>query len=285
MASSEVQTEGITTIEKLSYKTIDEIIRNVYNYQETNASTALDILATYLRGQKLLYMESKTFCEQKLNTLMMPAIFISGLCTLLSLILGEVKAGPPLVGGLNALNSFILAIISYLKLDAKAEAHKTSAYKFDKLQSYAEFNSGKILFKAGETAKFSEIITTIETGVAEIKETNQFIIPEKIRHRFLELYNVNVFSEVKKIQNEEMTKINELKALINHSITVTNKLYRSPDDETILATNEEKQNKLIDEIIRFRDKYLGIDAKYRNEIVTEAAAAKRRCDPCGWFKS
>lgn len=284
--SVEVQTEAMPqTLDKLSYKTVDEIIRSVYNYQESNASTALDFLATYLRGQKILYMESKTLCEQKLNTLMLPAIFISGLCTLLSLVLGEVKAGPPLVSGLNALNGFILAIISYLKLDGKAEAHKTAAYKFDKLQSYAEFNSGKILFKAGEVAKFNDIITNIESGVSEVKETNQFIIPEKIRHRFPDLYNINVFAEVKKLQNQEMIKINDLKKIINQNISLMNKTIRSATEEAAMLKNEADQNKLLDEIIRFRDQYLKIDEKFRAEIDRERLAAKRRCDPCNWFKS
>jgi hypothetical protein len=37
-----------------------------------------------------------------------------------------------------------------MKLDAKAEAHKTSSYKYDKLQSECEFFSGKLLFFASK---------------------------------------------------------------------------------------------------------------------------------------
>ena len=40
-------------------------------------SSALDILASYLKGQKIIYMESKHDSEQQLNRLMMPAILLS----------------------------------------------------------------------------------------------------------------------------------------------------------------------------------------------------------------
>ena len=36
-------------------------------------SYAMDILATYVRGQKLIYMEAKYYCEIRLNSLMFPA--------------------------------------------------------------------------------------------------------------------------------------------------------------------------------------------------------------------
>ena len=43
---------------------------------------------------------------------------------------------------LNAWISFLLAVVSYMKLDAQAEAHKISAHQYDKLQSVCEFSSG-----------------------------------------------------------------------------------------------------------------------------------------------
>tara|TARA_B100001057_G_scaffold338216_1_gene338995 strand:- start:505 stop:1458 length:954 start_codon:yes stop_codon:yes gene_type:complete len=46
---------------------------------------------------------------------------------------------------LSAFVAFLLAIVNYLKLDASAEAHKTSAHQYDKLQSYVEFQSGNVL--------------------------------------------------------------------------------------------------------------------------------------------
>ena len=47
-------------------------------------SSAMDILASYIRGQKLIYMEAKYHCENNLNKLMLPAIFLSSLAAVMT---------------------------------------------------------------------------------------------------------------------------------------------------------------------------------------------------------
>ena len=114
---------------------------------------------------KVLYIESKGFCEQTLNRLMLPAIIISAASSVISLGLKNYEYGSLIVAALAAFDSCLLAIISYLKLDAKAEAHKTSSYRFDKLQTKCEFYSGKVLLL--DTAKPKEKLTE------EVSEMNR----------------------------------------------------------------------------------------------------------------
>lgn len=272
--------------EKLSYKTVDAIIRSVYNYSESYGSTALDILAIYLKGQKILYTEAKTYCEQRLNSLMLPAIFISAVCTVLSLVLKPYEFGPTIIASLNGFNSFLLTLVTYLKLDAKAEAHKTSSYKYDKLQSLCEFNSGKVLFfYDDDTEQVLTLLQEIETKVKEIKETNQFILPESIRHRYKKLYSTNVFSIVKKIQNDEMILINNLKNVINEIIGYS-AMAQTEDVQEEMQALQIKQNKIIENIIKFRKKYHEeIDDDFEDEINENIEKAGRGCNPCSWLKT
>lgn len=252
-------------LEKLTFKNVNEIIRAHYSYRENHSSTALDILAIYMKGQKILYTESKTFCEQKLIALMLPSIFISIACTVLISALDSFTWGKIFVGSLNAFNAFLLAVISYLKLDAKAESHRISAYKYDKLQSFCEFSSGKLLFFKLEEEEITKKIDEIESKVKEIKETNQFILPEHIRNKYPLLFSRNVFAEVKKIQYDEMKMINQLKNIIN---TIINLKSLSKEENIIkkIVSLENNQNEQINEIILHRKKFLDLDNDFEAEI-------------------
>jgi hypothetical protein len=66
------------------------------------------------------------------------------------------------------------------------------------------------------------MINEIEAKVTEVKESNQFILPEYIRYKYPVLYSTNVFAEVKKLQNDELVLINEFKELVNESIVTQN---------------------------------------------------------------
>lgn len=210
-------------------------------------SNALDILAIYLKGQKIIYMEAKTYCQQILNCLMLPAIFFSVLIIIFSIVFNDYIYGNIILASISGINSFLLSIISYLKLDAKSESHRISSYKFDKLQTLCEFNSGKILFFGYNLEKTNDIVEYIEKEVREIKDTNSFIIPENIRYKFRNIYSTNIFTLVKMLKNEENNLFNKL-ILINN--------------DNLIVEKEE----IVKEINLFRNKYLDIDKQFNLEI-------------------
>jgi hypothetical protein len=133
------------TYKKIDFKDVEYKINKSYAELNNKYSSALDVLASYLKGHKVIYMESKFYCETYLNIYMMPAILFSTAATVLSPFLKTYPWGAMFIAGLNGVIAFLLAIVNYLKLDAASEAHKISAHQYDKLQSTVEFTSGSVL--------------------------------------------------------------------------------------------------------------------------------------------
>lgn len=269
----------------ISYKKMSGMLNDMYYNSVSEKSTALDIISIYLKGQKILYTEAKTYCEQILNSLMLPAILISAGSTVLSLQFSSYSYGGTVVSVLSAVNTFIIALISYLKLDAKSESHKIASYKFDKIQALCEFKSGKILLLDDKSSSLvNEILSEIESQVKDIKETNQFILPERIRYRFPVLYSTNVFSIVKKLRNDEIVLTNKLTTIVNKMIQLNNGEI-TEDIQIQLIELEKQQNEALEEIIHFRDSYLEIDNRFNKEIDAYIKKRNAKCNIFHWLKT
>jgi len=279
-----VDSSPFKTLKKFRYRDVDDALTDAYNTTESNNSTICDIMAIYLKGQKLLYSEAKTHCEQKLNFLMLPSILLTVLSSILTLVLKDVSIGPTIVSSLNGGTAFLLALINYMKLDARAEAHRTTAYNFDKLESSIVFTSGKVLFIQGAGDDMKGIIEATEKKVREIKETNPFVLPEHIRYDYPVLCGTNVFAEVKKIQTKEMLLTNNLKDLFNDIQGLEAKPVKSAEDLVLLKSLDQEQKKKTTEILAMRNEYTTFDKIFTDEMERNLAKWSKRCQLCPCLK-
>lgn len=132
--------------DKLTFRKLKRKILNQYDMNLVHKySTALDVFVRYIQCYHILYSEASYHCNYKLNMFMLPCMFLSTCCSVMSNFKFERMRASVLLSVLNGIITFLLAIINYLKLDANAEAHKISAYQYSKLKAQIEFSSGEIL--------------------------------------------------------------------------------------------------------------------------------------------
>ena len=155
---------------KLSYNDVRRQINHSYELDTVHRySSALDILASYLKGQKIIYMETRNQTTRLLHLLMIPAIFLSSVSAVIQSSLASHSYGELILSSISAFVALLLAVINYLKLDASAEAHKISAHQYDKIQTYIEFQSGQVLL-------FSNPMLTSENVLRQWDEYKKVII-------------------------------------------------------------------------------------------------------------
>jgi hypothetical protein len=78
----------------------------------------------------------------------------------------------------------------------------------------------------------------IEKKVVEIKDVNQFTIPEIIRHRYSTIYGTNVFAIVKKYKTDRMLQAQRLLKI--NTIIETGKWYNGPPKHIPSEQHERK---------------------------------------------
>ena len=204
---------------KLCYEDIERALDKYYDISQDNKySSEIDILTTYARGQKNLYIQSKHITQRKLNCLMFPSLILSAFITIVAPFIECQHWSPGFVSGINAIIALFISLINYLKLESSVELYLQMANQYDNLETSLELTNSKMMVLNREDDISTLVLTKIkevEKKIIEMKLPNSILIPEEVKSIFPVICHINIFSFIKKTEVYKKNLIEKLRDVSN----------------------------------------------------------------------
>ena len=204
---------------KLNINDIENYVKKYYsNYLVDKYANELDILTTFIRGQKNLYAQSKNISQQKLYLLMFPALIIAAGVTIISPFIRCDSIDSNIITGLNGIVTLFISLVGFLNLESCCEKFLILASLFDNIETNLELTSTKLMVMKKEKdisdliiAKFNEV----EDKISEYKLIMQILVLPEIKSLFPIISHINIFSFIKKTELMKRGLIEKLRDVKN----------------------------------------------------------------------
>lgn len=275
-SEDETEEESDKHPKKWSYLEVQKSIDKQY---ETNDPyyNELDILTTYLKGQKNIYSRSRYVTQTKLNLFMIPALIGTSIISICAPILQTHSWSGVFISGLNTLVAFLISIVHYFKLEPLCELYLHLMNQYDRLESSVEFTNNRISFFDVLEDKRKHVfdkMSDVEKKIGEIKETTKVILPNEIKTLFPIICNINIFSFIKRIESHKQNLVNKLKDVKNEVEYIEWKRERKEKENRNLEGRHHKRyeylmlvkDKIKNEIMHYKNAYVAIDELFVREI-------------------
>jgi len=261
-------------------KSFNQIEQSLAKYYECDNKYygKLDILITFMKGQKTLFMQSTFITQKKMYLLMIPVLFFSAAMAIFAPIIQEYSWSGALISALNVLVTFFVSLINYMKFESRAEKYFQLANHYDRLETSLEMASNKIAYIECSNEKNELVLqklNEIELNMNDLKEVYDVLLPEEMSRIFPILCNINIFSLIKKLESYRRVLIYKFKDIKNEIGYILHKWKNDKGQLSDIDQTKEKdrlfflydiKERLKDELLEFVNVYQYVDEAFTREI-------------------
>lgn len=267
-------------LKRLTFKEVRDSI-NKYYETDDKYSNELDILQTYLKGQKHIFSKAVDIIQIKTAWILIPAVLGSATITIIAPIIREFVWSGIFISGLNALVFVLFFICYYCKLMSSDIVYRQLSSQYERLEHSLDINK---LMESGKdrSSIILEVLKESEKKLADLKETSILGLPSDIKVIFPILYNVHIFTFIKRIEVYKKNLIIKFKDVKNEIRYIEWKWGEKIEnkEKTRLEFLCKIKEKIKNEILHYKNAYGCMD-----ELMTKEIKRADQMPICLWSSS
>lgn len=201
---------------KLSYEEVENSIRK--HYYKDKYYHELDILITFIKGQKHIFRQSFYLTQRKVAFLVTPCLFITGSIVIIAPIIQPYFWSGYLLSALNAILTIFISILNFWNLQFYMMQYSVYSSHFDRLETSLVLTRNKVFLLDNYKKKTEIILDKIretETRMLEMKEDHPIYIPIEVKTQVPNISHIDIFAFIQKIDQNTKNLIIKYKDIKN----------------------------------------------------------------------
>ena len=200
---------------KLTYEEVEFSIRK--HYYKDKLYNELDILITFIKGQKHIYRQSYYLTQRKVALLITPCLIITGSIVIIAPIIQPYHWSGFFLSALNAVLTIFISILNFWNLQFYMMQYNVYSAHFDRLETSLVLTRNKTLLLDNykRTDIIVEKIRETETRMLEMKEDHPVYIPIEVKTQVPNISHTDIFAFIQKIDQNTKKLIIKYKDIKN----------------------------------------------------------------------
>jgi len=262
VSSNSSENSKKTTYKKLTYEEVAHSLQK--HFKQDKLFSELDILITYIKGQKHIYSQSFYITQQKVHLLVFPSLFITSAIMVIAPIIQHYRWSGYLLTGLNALLTLFISILNFWNLQYTMTQYSSFATHFDRLETSLVMTRNQIYLLEDDKEQTELILDKLretENRMMEMKDSTSILIPTEIKNQTPIISNFDIFAFFHKTEQSNKKMILHYKDIKNEIRYIIFK-WKAVDREQEIESD-------IDELIENKDTF------YREELHNDSSLKKQ----------